>query len=366
MKKFFAFFCTLALLSPFFLQAQDEDEYQLIPGDGGLAYSVKVDGSMFAMTATPDGNTLIVAVGDELLVLDFKTGALKKYLELDDLAEIYFEERNLEEPSIGYVRSMEVLPNGKAFVTGGIGGIFLIGLDDFAVRWYAPGHEDPMGVQQGSTPETSAYRVRATPDNQWIISSSQDDTKLQFWSVADGSQGTTIETGLEEAVEDIALSPDGSRLAVCNHHFLINMTTSGQQLWKLPGMFEGFLQFSPDNSKLAFSRWGSKATLCIGDTQTMATDEGRRKIIYHRSGERARTNTGIVWSIDNATLYTTGDGGTCPVLKHQLQAGSIQSTTIEADFETEIDADKTIVLGVNETLLAVAGSDDEIRVYKLK
>jgi DNA-binding beta-propeller fold protein YncE len=144
-----------------------------------------------------------------------------------------------------------------------------------------------------------------SPDSRWLVSRGADET-IRVWDVQRGKALKTLKRGgmgLAEAPHNVAVTPDGTRLACA----------VGDRLyfWELPGGREAgtlplplgtarAVQFSPDGRRMAV----------VGDSPDVAVlNATTGALLVQLQGHRTRVNA-VAFSRDGARLVTAGNDQT--------------------------------------------------------
>lgn len=332
-----------------------QEYYDLEAGTGNHKYSLLFDDPPECMSASPDGNTLIFGMKSEIFLVNFATGELKKHINYREILK-----KQEEEADIGFVRSVTTLAGGTKVALAGLGGILLMDVTRDKILWTAPGHPTDT-VAKPAHPKTNAYRIEVTPDEKWLVSASLDEDSIRTWSATTGEAGKVIPTDLFK-LQKIALSNDGKQVAALGDSGVaIFDLASGEETWSnRDGMYEGCISFSPDGKYLAAGTDDNGAGVMLFDL----SDKDKTLPIL---GAGEVSLNGIVWTKDGKSVYTAATGqGACPLTKWSLEGSTPKPQIVVKDFMVLVDADHGAVAGQGGRLVALAGDDDELRVYTLK
>jgi len=215
-----------------------------------------------ATMATAGGQSLLYRPGD-VIVWDAKSGAQKAKLEghsscvwsvaiSDDASTLvsasYSGEiivwdvaKKIARKKLkhkGWVRSVDILPDGSQFAFAGEDGTV-------SIRKTADGSE----VKNIKAHESTIFQVTFSPDGQHIATASADKTAKAF-AVADGTEKAKLE-GHGDAVWSVAYSPDGKQLATAGADRKIRIF---DEKWKEAKVLEGHRDWV---SQVAFSADGA-------------------------------------------------------------------------------------------------------------
>ncbi len=144
-----------------------------------------------------------------------------------------------------------------------------------------------------------------SPDNRWLISRSGDRT-VRIWNVETGKATAVLPgvwLGLADCPHEIAISPDGSRVACPTGNKLRFWTLpDGRELdaWTLPSDSARALQYSPDGRRLA---------VVDNSSDVFILDAATGKTQIRLSGHHERVNR-VAFSADGASLVSAGNDST--------------------------------------------------------
>jgi WD40 repeat protein len=193
---------------------------------------------------------------------------------------------------------------------------------DGTVRLWDAATGQPAGrpLPQPGIVRTLAYG----PDGSWLVTGSDEDVRLRVWDVVTARvrsevQGSNKQVeGPAEGVRDVAVSPDGTRVATTAYvqlQSLLSVTelSSGQRLFAAPGRV---LAYSPDGRWLAVTAADSRTVLLL--------DARRHQEAARFQGHEDHVNS-AAFSRDSRRLATCGadrivrvwqiDGGACQELR---------------------------------------------------
>ena len=329
--------------------------YDIEEGTGDHVYSLLFDDPPECLSASPDGNTLLFGMKSEIFLVNFSDGQLKKYIHYRKLMK-----DQEAEGDIGFVRSITTLAGGSKVAVAGLGGILLMDVNRDKILWTAPGHPTDS-VAKPAHPKTNAYRIEVTPDEKWLVSASLDEDSLRTWSTLDGEAGQVIGTNLFK-LQKITISPNGKYVAALGDSGIaVFDLAKGEEVWsKKDDMYEGCISFSPDGKYLAAGTDDNGAgvhLISMADPETAIEITGAGEVSLN----------GIVWTKDSKSIYTASTGqGACPLLKWSWDGKAPKSQVVAEDFMVLVDADHGAVAGSGGRMVALAGDDDELRVYRLK
>ncbi len=147
--------------------------------------------------------------------------------------------------------------------------------------------------------------VAFSPDDQWIVSGSEDQT-AKIWETASGRLQLTLGR-LSTGIRSVAFSPDGQRIATGSgdQNASVWDAASGQLLFTLEGHQTGIssVAFSPDGQRIATGSWDQTAKIWDGTTG---------KLLRTLQG-----HTGVIWSLafspDSQRIVTGSRDGTAKV-----------------------------------------------------
>lgn len=337
-------------------------DYKVIPGTGNIAYKAFIDGTPYALAASPDGELLAMSSGGDLFIANFSDGSLRFGMDLGNLEEAAFRDGGGR--SLGYIRCMAFTPDGKKLAIGLVGGLLLLDMDNGTVLWHTDTHMDPMFQGRSRGTLSSTYEVQATPDGLWLLTTSKDEKTIRFWSVTDGSPGKTIELDIQsDGPDELAISPDGSKIAVGTFHgAMVLDANSGQILWQNQDRVDGDLSFSPDSKLLA---GGGDSRIGYGAwVEDMDPESSADLLMAPDGNDYLRGTLGAVWSPDGQYVFMyPGKGG---VVQSQVSNMDAPGKLLVADCEPDVDSNTALVISPDGKLLAVADKEeDQIIVVRL-
>ena len=163
--------------------------------------------------------------------------------------------------------------------------------------------ERAAGAPRPLTGHRGAVNAVAWSPDGTRLATAGDDGTTRLWDPTTGEQLTTL-TGHTGSVYAVAWSPDGTRLATAGDDGTTRLwdPTTGEQLTTLTGHTSSVyaVAWSPDGTRLA-----------------TASDDGTTRLWDPTTGEQLTTLTGhtssvyaVAWSPDGTRLATAGDDGT--------------------------------------------------------
>jgi RNA polymerase sigma factor (sigma-70 family) len=284
-----------------------------------------------ALTLSPDGTTLAIAVGPTVQLRDSRTGAFLRGLNTDHggafslvystdgktlatsgrdriiLSEVETgKEIARLEAKIGAILNVALTPDGKTLLSA---------TEDGVVRVW----------------DVAARKVRLQLDSRgWIgrsMAVSADGKTVamgtvcnvvRVWDVATGKELSADVTGHDAPVHAVAFSPDGKLLvtAGANKHIYVWDAATGRPLRRLTGASAQQISFSPDGRQLV-SAWATRLNKLI-----RLWDVGRGEAIRTFAPDKADEVAGAAFAPDGtvvsldrysspekAVLHTWADGG---------------------------------------------------------
>ena len=315
---------------------QDEVKYSVEKGTGHCSLKLKLDNDARSMAVSPDGRTLALGVRGDLLLVSFETGKLLKSVNTGR----------------GSIRGLAFSPDGKKVVAGAIGGIYAIDPASGKQLWKADGHPDgaPGG---GDRKGFSTYGVVFSADGTIVVTVSMDGPSLRTWAASDGSEARVVNSKLG-SLDGIARVGDHV-IAYGNASTLIAYDKNLREVWrKRAGGLIGTVTGSPDGKTVAVGAAG-----------------GGVSVGFFKSGSGQRAGGGLlVGSSGNASgvaVLPDGKGVVAATTRGKVTLWKSQdeSVTLDDDFDAGKDADKTLVVGLGGKAIAVAGDDDEVRIYRI-
>jgi DNA-binding beta-propeller fold protein YncE len=144
-----------------------------------------------------------------------------------------------------------------------------------------------------------------SPDNRWLVSRSGDQT-VRVWDLETGKARAVlrrVSVGYADCPHEIAITPDGSRLACPAEDKLYFWTLPEEReagSWPLPSDWARGLQYSPDGHCMAVV--DNSPDVRVLDAMTGATRVRFR-------GHRGRVNR-VAFSPDGSRLVSAGSDGT--------------------------------------------------------
>ncbi len=344
----------LANLLAISVSAQNSKTTQTDAIEENLEYSIEAGKNIYAMAASPDGDVLAYSIKSKVVFVNFENGKLIKEIDVDDLTESFAQKDKIK-PYFGYIRAIDYTPDGKKMAIGFIGGLVLIDLKKPAILWYSKGVRKSQGIDSA----TAVYSVKCASNH--VYAASIDDSRLYCWNISDGSLHSVIATEFAE-IENFALTHDSknSRIVISGNNGLAYYKINGEKIWAKKTNSRGVISISPNDSLLAYgtANFGSTVFLINLDNPDKSSNLGP-------AGDRSPG--GVAWSIFKKSVYSCCIGmGNAPVMQFSVVKDETVRTEITMDFDSEPDCSNNCLVGGAGFLLAVAGKDKTIHVYKIE
>ncbi|MFM9943802.1 MAG: WD40 repeat domain-containing protein [Bacteroidia bacterium] len=336
-------------------KAQTPEPKQITGTDENLEYSINAGKSVYAMAVSPDGETLVYSKRSEVVFVNFENGKLIKEIDVSGLTKT-FAQRDKIKPYFGYIRALDYTRDGKKLAIGFVGGLVLIDIKNPAIIWYCKG----VGKNQGIDSATAVYDVKCSATH--VYASSGEDGSLYCWNLADGSlhsKFTTSFKGIENF--DITHADDNLKIIISGLSGLEYYKSTGEKIWeKKSRSGGGVMSISPNDSLLAFGTANFGSTVFI-----LNLSNPDKSVNLGPAGDRSPG--GVAWSLFKKSVYSCCIGmGNAPVMQYSVVKNETVRTEITKDFDAEPDCNNSCVVGGAGFLLAVAGKNKMINVYKIE
>lgn len=325
----------MLLLVTAYLFAQSREYRVDKAGDGG-ELTLHLPSNPGAMTVSPDGQQLAIAASSSLLLIDFSSGALLKTLVFQR----------------GQIRGIAFAGDNNHIALAGVGGVAIYHIASGEIKIQIPGHPNTRRPQQ-----TRTHDVVYVPESQQLMTISADESMLRSWSAEDGSAGQTLDLQIQRP-QRLVISPDGSALAVSGSgNVMMYRLPDLQELWRLEEFgVNPVLAFSQDSRVLAVGDDGGGAdatVLRVADGSEIASR-------YVGSGRVG----GLAWLADGRLITAPSRFG-FGIYVYPMKTEKESPLTLDKKFLATEDVDNAVVTGKSDSLVAVAGKKNLIKVYKL-
>lgn len=319
-----------------------------------LEYSINAGKSIYAMAVSPDGETLVYSKQSMVVLVNFENGKLIKEIDVSGLTKT-FVQRDKIKPYFGYIRALDYTRDGKKLAIGFIGGLVLIDIKNPAILWYSKG----VGKNQGIDSATAVYDVKCSSTH--VYASSGEDNSLYCWNLADGSLHSKITTSLKGIENfDLTHAAENLKIIISGHTGLEYYKATGEKIWEKKTRSAGVMSISPNDSLLAFGTANFGSTVFI-----MNLYNPDKSVNLGPAGDRSPG--GVAWSIFKKSVYSCCIGmGNAPVMQFSVVKNETIRTEISKDFDAEPDCNNSCVVGGAGFLLAVAGKNKTINIYKIE
>ncbi len=258
-----------------------------------LLRSFRAGNGISAVAVSADGATLATAADGVVTLWDLATGHERRQLRGHQ----------------GGVDAIAFDHGGKLLATGGWGDhtIRLWDLATGTARHFIS-LPRPKGQNYGDVP------LLFTRDDHTLISGSADRTNLSlyFWDPATGKE----KRRLDRQASRLALSPDGTLLAVCGWQKAITLLdpATGTEHGRIPADADA-LAFSPDGRLLAFGGVDGDVHLLDLETRAEQATFHAHQTGRDAKGSFARGVSALVFAPDGRTLVSGGGDTTVLVLE---------------------------------------------------
>lgn len=319
-----------------------------------LEYSITSTSGIYALAASPDGTTLAYSKKSSIILVDFETGKQKKEIDMKELIRAS-KIKNLVK-IVGYIRSMDFHPDGKKIAVGFIGGLVLVDISTNSILWYCNGSHT-LGMPDSTY---AVYKVRC--NSSLVFSSTIDDNSVYIWNIKDGTLNRKITTPFKEIYSfDISYNEKEGKIIVSGKGGLELYKFSGERIWQLDRFANtGPVNIHPNDSVVAVACTGPGSRVILLNLY----DTKKKKDLGPAAD---RSLGGVCWSRNKKSVYCCAIGmGTAPVLQYSLVKDEVVKTVISKDFDSDPDCDRGCVVDGTGFLLAVAGKNKILNVYKIE
>ena len=290
---------------------------------------------VLAVALSPDGKRLAIGRGGRLLVHDLQ--ATNSPVLLDTYA------------SLDAVRSLAWSPDGRRLASGSFRELTVRKADDFAVVWRAKSNLLGRVSALVFTPFGGALTAADSPvtDSAWVrIFATDTGAEISAWPAHD------------DAINALAVSPDGGRLATAGGDKLI-------RVWEMLTRNE-IARYEGHSGAVRGVGFNADATelLSVGaDKQLKVWDVKSREGIVTIGGRRHPFTAGV-WSADGRTAAATDDDGRLYTFKEFNRHNGAQSseTAKERELGKWSDAIESLSINADGSRLAIGGDDGVARL----
>ena len=337
--------------------AAQEDDFSVEKGHGNVRNIIHVSRYLHTIAASPDRNTLAVGTSGKLYLINFRSGELEKSIDINqEILRVAFT------------------PDGQRISIGGGNGISLVEVDTGEKIWSTPGIPNPK--LKTADPASARYMskyikitsIKCFPVVKQFANISEDESNLRFWSIQDGTATKIINTNIKEPGA-LVISPTGMHLALRGADGFGARGSQGTIVsYRLPRMkemwrntdgaygFESVLAFSPDGKLLATgtTSWGEIEVQILNAKSGVVVNE-------FNLGEGNSLN-GIAWTSDGERMITAAEN---QVALWKIGGADEQPIVLDAGFAAQNDTDNAVVIGLNDTVVAVLGDRKMVKIYDL-
>ncbi len=315
---------------------------------GGSGYTMKMEDRADAMSMSVDGSQIAIAFdGDKLAILKTPSGETIKYIE--DFKD-YLEDNFGKDLNLGSIRGMDYSATGKLALAL-IGGVILLD-KNYQFIWFADGHQREIPDKEifDHEPKTAAYGIRFLPNTDLLVTTSWEDGLIRLLNTTDGSEVEAIQTK-QNSIRTLVVNDKGTHLAISgNNGTAVFEVSSRRQLWESMHK-EAALCFEGAHVYLGsfFGISGlSKHDLATGSEIKMPAILQTYEI------------SGLTLIADGRMVSTGETSKESPILVWTGPSGKEIAKVRPAH-----DPDDRIVGSKNASYVAIAGDDDEVRVYRV-
>jgi WD40 repeat protein/predicted Ser/Thr protein kinase len=254
----------------------------------------------------------------------------------------------------GYIRNLAFTADGRRLVSVSqlpSLGYTEYGTEDGTVRLWELGVQTGASVLRGHT--NDVYPVAYSPDGQWIASGSWDKT-LRLWDAATGEICAVLPH--PGVLRTLAFSPDGSRLVSgCAQESSLQIwnvaTGQLQKTFKGPGdLAVQALAVSPDGARIAAGDSDGRATI---------TDAATGAVLHSFRMAVGGVKKSLAYSPDGRLLAGTGEDRT------QVDIWDTQTLRRMARFLGHTAIVYSVAFSGDGLLLASASGDRTVRVWEV-
>ncbi len=290
---------------------------------------------VLAVALSPDGKRLALGRGNRLLVHDLQATNFPVLIETN--------------ASLDAVRALAWSPDGRRLASGGYRELTVRNADDFSVVWRAGSNLVGRVAALAFTPFGGALAAADNPvgEASWVrIFAADNGREINAWPAHD------------DAINALAVSPDGGRIATAGGDKLIRVweMISRNEIARYEG-HSGAVRgvgFNADAAEL----------LSVGaDKQLKIWDVKSREGVVTIGGRRHPFTAGA-WSADGKTVVATDDDGRLYTFKDFNRHTGAQSseTANERQIGKWSEVLESLAINADGTRIAVGGDDGVARL----
>ena len=288
-----------------------------------------------AVALSPDGQRLAIGRGNRLIVHDLQATNFPVLFDTNVCVDA--------------VRSVVWSPDGHRLASGSYRELTVRNADDFAIVWQASSNLMGRVSALAFTPHGGALVAADSPTAEpaWVrVFAADSGREIDAWIAHD------------DAINAVAISPDGGRLATAGGDKLV-------KLWEIISHNE-IARYEGHVGAVTGIGFDTNATelLSVGaDKQLKVWDVKSREGVVTIGGRRHSFTAGA-WSADGKTVAATDEDGRLYTFKEFQRHGGAQSseTAKERQLGRWSDALTAVAINADGSRIAAGGQDGIVRV----